>query len=398
LLLTVLLLSSSIFFFAAPAKAQEEVATMKIINPLSGDDKFSFNATDYPVNSTFTADFYISSVTESGIVGWQIYVSWNNSVINYQSRLQQDEVPEDNNVFSPALAGGRSLIVARSLELDGDTAYLKYGVTVAPLAPVDVSEQALLCELTFKVAASPQDSQIFTNVVLISQVAQGTPLSTYVAFLDRRTSTVTLKPVFVGSSIVRITKSGFVAIHDVAIASLALGSRQVEVGDGVSISAIFQNLGNDLDTFNVTIENGQSIVQTFSQTLGAYENTTYQYVWDTSGLRLDIPQNVTIFGASVVVAYQAKPTITVILTLPGDNNLTNNQASVTLTVTSKLTGLDYLRWLFLVWVSSTLGELIVIYTVLFVMFLVAVSVYRRLTSPKPPSPPTKQKVKKPGTA
>jgi hypothetical protein len=82
--------------------------------------------------------------------------------------------------------------------------------------------------------------------------------------------------------------------------------------------------------------------------------------------------------------------------LSGDLNQTNNHAEVSVIIRQKFGGLGYLQWLFLVWLGSSLGELVLVYTIIFVGFLLTLSSYRRFKSPKPPPLPKTQAAKETG--
>jgi hypothetical protein len=389
LLLIALFLSSHIFFFAPRAKAQAEAGTIKIINPLSTDNKFDFNLTTHPVNSTFTADFYVENVT--AMVAWQIYISWNNTIINFQKA----DVP-DSNAFAPVMNERKQLIVPDAfVEVDSitNTATLMYGAAVLPASPVDVPEQALLCEINFTIATSPVDSQIFTNIQLLDrETPQSASLMTFVMFQDPQSGISFSEPVYTEPAIVRISKTNVVVVHDVAITSLTISPPEIEVGDSTNIVMVIENKGNDIENdINVTIRTGQTLAATFNQTVGAYQSITYQYSWNSSGFRLDIPDSVSIFGIPVVASYHAQPMISVDLTIAHDINLTDNHAEAKLTIDSKLRGLDYVSFTVLLWVSSSLGQLLITYTAITVVLLATFSMYGRLRTHKPPSPSKTQK-------
>lgn len=183
-----------------PIGAQGEEVTIEIINPISGDNEFNFSSTDHGVNSTFTADFYIVNAT--GIVGWQIYISWNNTVINFQKVW----IPDDN-VLAQAIDQGATLFAPQpSLEIDNGTGYLTYGATVFPLTPVNVTAQAFLCKINFTIAAAPEDSQILSNIEMIRQRQGSSSLDSYVLFKNTVGSGTHTGPVFAEPAEVRIVK------------------------------------------------------------------------------------------------------------------------------------------------------------------------------------------------
>jgi parallel beta-helix repeat protein len=173
--LVLLVVSSlALTFNVKPVGAQGEEVKVRIINPNSGDREFNLSTTDYPVNSTFTADLYVLNVT--GMLGWQVYLSWNNTVIDFPKAW----IPLDN-VFAEAVSEGASLIApAPSVEVDGEVGYLLYGAGLLPLTPVNVTTQALLCRINFTVAAAPKDSQSFSDIGMITYSEHNLTLKSYV--------------------------------------------------------------------------------------------------------------------------------------------------------------------------------------------------------------------------
>lgn len=183
-----------------PVEAQE-VARVKIINPLTGDNKFNFSVTDHPVNSTFTADFYVVNVTK--MCGWQIYIRWNNTVINFQRVW----IPDDN-AFAPAVYNGATLISPQPyVENETNDIYdLIFGAAILPLtAAVDVPDEALLYSINFTIAAAPQNSsKISTNIELMGKAEEpGSSLGSYVLETTvggRKIVTIFAEPAIVSES------------------------------------------------------------------------------------------------------------------------------------------------------------------------------------------------------
>lgn len=136
--MTLMLLVGSILALTPSCRlvgAQESAVAVRIVNPLTGDNKFSFNLTDHPVNSTFTVDFYVVNVT--GMCGWQILIEWNNTVIHFK-----DVWITDDNVF--AFARGQILIAIYPPPPFGlyvenesdDIASFQWGASVFPYGPL----------------------------------------------------------------------------------------------------------------------------------------------------------------------------------------------------------------------------------------------------------------------
>jgi hypothetical protein len=381
-LVAALLLSLVICLFPPSAKAQEEVATVLIVNPLKGpgaDDsnKFVLDSSTAHVNDTITVDFYIKDV--KNLVGWQVVATWNTSVIQYQTAW----VPE-NNIFKPAIDEGATLVRIKPALYEDyfpskpDIDALKYAGILLPKTPVDVSGYGLLFEMNFTIAAVPEEGQIFSNIELIEKLDPlNLSLDTYVLIQG------TAQPlkVFAEPAIVRI--GAVEIIRDIAITSLIADPVTVESGDVTHLEMNLTNFGNDLETFNVTITRDGIFVDEFRQVLGAFQSVSYDYVWNSTGFSLNTPTTSAFFGIPVVLRYEGRAVFSVDLTiLSGETNTTNNRDTVTVNVLGKLIGLDYWRWFILVFLTSPLGHLIVLYVIVFVGFLAALSAYRRLRFPK----------------
>jgi hypothetical protein len=365
LLTAVLLLSLLTCLSRTSVEAQGVgAATVEILNPLSGDDHFIFNSTEYPINSTFTVDFYIVNVT--GLQTWEIYFSWNNTVIHYQTGW----IPKDNNVFAAAVKGGASILAGGpSLEIDGDQGYIKYGAVLLPTTYVDVPGVGLLCSINFTIAASPQDSQIYTNIVLIPELPMETSLDTYVIL---EASPVPVR-VVAEPAIVRIQKAEILIVQDLAVASLAAEPSSVEIGDVTEITIALQNLGNDLETANVSIKYGGTLgpnqtllwtlIAQFRQSLGPNQTLLWTYSWNTTGVSPGT------YRLSVDIA-----------PLPQQTDLSHIHAEIGITVAEKLRGLDYVRWIVLLWLNTPFGIFSVVYVSACIGFLAAFWAYRKVKS------------------
>lgn len=333
-LLSVMLLLYLLIYTQRPVvEADQRTATIEIINPLSVDGNFVFNATDYPINTTFSADFYIVNVT--GMFAWQIYASWNNTVINYQKAW----IPE-NNVYAQAIENGATVITPQPyVEVDQGMGFLLYGAALLPHVPVDVNGMGLLFEMNFTIAEEPQDSQIFTNIELISQTPGSLSLDTYVILA----SGVPV-PVYAQPAMVRIQKEQIQIVQDLGVASVVAQPSTAEVGDIIKITITLQNLGNDLETANVTLKNGEELISQFAQTLGANQTVDFEYDWNTTSVSP---------GTYEVTVDIAK--------LPSEINVDNNHVETMIVVKEKLVGLDYVRWLIVLWATSPLGIFAIVY-------------------------------------
>ncbi|MEM3699428.1 MAG: hypothetical protein QXL57_00965 [Candidatus Bathyarchaeia archaeon] len=352
LLTVILLLSLLAPLSTIVVKAQEE-ATIRIINPLSGDNKFIFNIADFPVNTTFTVEFYIENVT--ALLSWQIFIKWNNTIIHFQKGW----IP-DNNVFAEAIDQGATLIAPPpSVEIVEDTGYLKYGASILPLTPVNVPDSALLCKLNFTIAIEPQDSQEFTNIELIPKEEGSTSLDTFVIL--KKDSSRTPIPVYAQPAIVRILKEEISIIRDLAIHLLKVEPSIVDAGDTLTITLVLINFGNDLETANITIRYNETILINFEQSLGANQNFIKEKTWNTTGVKPGL------YIISVDIAI-----------LPGETNTTNNHAENMVIINKKLEIQEYIVWILILWLNTPLGILAITYTLIFIGIFTLLSIRKKL--------------------
>lgn len=352
-LLSATLLSSLLVSLSTIVVRAQEEATIRIINPLSGDNKFIFNYADFPVNTTFTVEFYIENVT--ALITWQILIKWNNTIINFNKGW----IPE-NNVFAEAIDQGATLIAPQpSVEIIGDTGYLKYGASILPLIPVDVPNIALLCKLNFTIAIEPQDSQELTNIELIPKEAGSTSLDTFVIL--KKDSSRTPVPVYAQQAIVRILKEEISIIRDLAIYSLTIEPSTIDAGDILTITLVLVNFGNDLENANITIKYNETILTEFQQSLGANQTFTKEKTWNTTNVKP---------GVYIISIY--------ITILPGEINTTNNYAEKSVIINKKLEIQEYIVWIIILWLNTSLGRLAIAYTLIFIGIFTLIRIFKKL--------------------
>jgi hypothetical protein len=176
-------------FHAVPAEAQTSAVTGEIVNPLVGTNDFAFNSSVYPVNSTFTLDFYVANV--NNMVAWQIYISWNNSMINFDTVWIPGVNSSGTNVFTEAFNNGATPIVPDpDVELDPmtNTAYLFYGATnyynqsSDHVYAVNVRGLGLLCSVNFTVQVNATGANILSGT--INNVPMSAGLGSYSSVFD----------------------------------------------------------------------------------------------------------------------------------------------------------------------------------------------------------------------
>jgi len=141
------------------AKAQEQVITMYVTNPLTGNN--TFDVYDYPVNSVFTAEFYVGNVTN--LIAWQIRLAYNRTLIKFDEAW----FPTDN-VFKEAVESGATPMseVSNNVNNESEVGDLVIAMTsVSPLGtsaqyPVNVTSRGLLCEVNFTVVSHADDTEL----------------------------------------------------------------------------------------------------------------------------------------------------------------------------------------------------------------------------------------------
>ena len=179
-------------FHAVPAEAQTSAVTGEIVNPLVGTNDFAFNSSVYPVNSTFTVDFYVANVND--MVAWQIYISWNNTMINFDTAwIPGVNNSSGTNVFTPAFnAGATPEVPAPDVEFDftGTIGYLYYGAAnlYEPAADhmyaVNVEGLGLLCSANFTVQVSVTGANILQGTISNFDSSNPGPTGEYSAVFD----------------------------------------------------------------------------------------------------------------------------------------------------------------------------------------------------------------------
>jgi len=354
-------------------------AVMRIVNPLTGDGKFIFNATE-GINYTgtdFTVQFYISGISD--MVAWQIAISWNNSIIQYnQTKNPLSWVFPHGNVFQQAEDEGYEIIkTCNFIEVETahgpsqdptapGTGFLKAGATTIPFYPVNVEErEALLCQINFTIVAMPQPGEILqTNINLEKILDPLNPsLDSFVMHTD-----LTKTEINAESAVVKIIAGEEEIIRDIAITSVKLSKQKLFVGENVTITIYFKNEGNDQEKFNFTIE-CEKDDGSFKLTLFKYykllnpgQEDYYKYVWV-------IPANMST--GKYILRFSVDP-------LEGEEDLTDNELQLTINIEKKLSSFEYVLWLLSLWLTTPLGIFLIVYLASIVGFFSIMTVIRKI--------------------
>jgi len=106
-------------------------------------------------------------------------------------------------------------------------------------------------------------------------------------------------------------------MHDVAVTDVT-SPAEVAEGDDASIDVDVSNPGDFEETFNVTLTYDTTLIKTEPITLASGNSTTISFTWNTTGVT---PDTYTITAEAI---------------LSTDENLTNNEATTSITVSSEL--------------------------------------------------------------
>jgi hypothetical protein len=341
--------------------AEQAYATMSIVNPLLLDRPgvFEFNSTDYPVNSTFTAEFYITSII--GMDAWQIRLQWNNSIIHYDKAWVPGVSPyPGTSVFSEAIDNGATPIFAVSppdIDNNTQTADFLVAMTTLELTPVNVVGQGLLFKMNFTIAADPKEGQtLSTNLDLIKKRPIDTYIQSFVMIYPSGESTEILAE----AATVRVFGPNAVSQRtvDVAVKKIEFSAPVAYLGENVSITVTFSNAGTDLQKFNFTLKSNEVQFATGQITLLPNASDYYIYIWNVTS---DFKEG------SYSIEARVQP-------LPDEKNVDNNVLAGTIAVMKRLEGIEYAGWLLSLWFSTPLGIEITAYVIIaMVIYIIIVS-------------------------
>jgi hypothetical protein len=324
--------------------------TVTIVNPLSPTNSsvFDFNSNASLINSTFTAAIYISTVTN--IWGWQVTLTWNNSIINYATAW----IPTDN-VFEPAANNGQTVIIGPPYyddlldQLTLGAATIRY--------PVNVNGEGLLCNVNFTIVAIPNATQtLSTNLEIVKVPVGGAPgsLDSYVFIYPSATETAVLT----APATLTIFGSQAITQQFILVSVIGIGFDQPTLyrGENVTITATFANNGTELETFSFILSEAfkNSSVQLVIGSMTILPNATdyYSYFWE-------MPRNLTLGLHTIEVMIQP---------LQGENTTKYNDLAVVVTIDQRPSWLEYTATLVWVMLASRLGIMFIAYVVAVICF------------------------------
>jgi parallel beta-helix repeat protein len=289
-----------------------------IINPLSGDSNFDFSSAEYPVNSSFTVEFYITEVTN--LSAWQIDVSWNNSIINFGRAW----IPEQN-VFQEAINNGATPIEAQDLEInESNFGFFLYGMTTLYMPdashtyPVNVTGQGLLCSINFTVAIAPEQGEdLTTNFEIIEQTPNAPPGSNdFMSFIELCQDGAVTSPIGVSAQPADITIHG----PTPTIYITAAGNVDPQTAPITRNGDTYTFTGNISNV--ITLERDDIVLDGAGYTLQSTGNGTGISLTSRNNVTID---NLQITGFSIGILLNSSNTVTI-----SENNITNNDGGVSL--------------------------------------------------------------------
>lgn len=122
-----------------------DAATLRVINPLTGDEWFNFTTNDKKVGDTFLVNVELFNVTD--LASFQVRLTWNLTVLNYFSF----NVPS-NAVFPPPQFSGGPPPIGPPIDVSVP-GQLIYGYAVGPQQP-SFTGDGILFQIEFKIIAS----------------------------------------------------------------------------------------------------------------------------------------------------------------------------------------------------------------------------------------------------
>lgn len=157
-IITILSLTLMLATVQPIAKASEQQVELKIVNPVTGDNKFTFNPNYTHVGDTFLADVKVFNVV--GLFGWQVNITFNPNHI----KVEDIYAPPDH-----ILSGQTTLPVQKIL--NNQTGYVVWGLTLGP-GGTPVNGTGKLCQIRFRIVKAPAKGEIIRSPIHIDQ--QGT--------------------------------------------------------------------------------------------------------------------------------------------------------------------------------------------------------------------------------
>jgi hypothetical protein len=179
--------------YAIGSPAAQQTATMSVINPLatgkSASNRFDFNSSLHPVNSTFTVEIHLTNTSDvNGAInnfgGWSLFLQWNDSTVHFDKAWIPglDGYP-GTNVFTPVIVQNMSDVTAEfppdpqpSVDNKTNMATLSWTLGMSwefhdpPYYPINLTGDGLLCKMNFTIAASPEENGLITtNIELTKQ-------------------------------------------------------------------------------------------------------------------------------------------------------------------------------------------------------------------------------------
>jgi hypothetical protein len=128
----------------------DNVATLKIINPLTDDEWFNFTTKDKKIGDTFLANVEMHNATD--VATWMVDITWDSNILNYSNYTNP---PNDGfHILSPPIGSP-----GPELTSPGE---LLYGYAIGP-GQAPFSGDTLLFQIEFKVIAETGYTLIHFN-------------------------------------------------------------------------------------------------------------------------------------------------------------------------------------------------------------------------------------------
>jgi len=160
--------------------------SLKIVNPLTGDNLFSFTNAQKGVGDTFVVNITVADVTDLSV--WQIYLTWDPSLLDFVSyELPPDNVFAGQTVINASEVGTGYVVCDAALG-PGMNSFNGTGtlcqITLKITQPVSTFDQEVSCGLTL--------ANLGTDTFLIDSQMNDIPFTAFNGVYDYKNVTNTI--------------------------------------------------------------------------------------------------------------------------------------------------------------------------------------------------------------
>jgi len=302
IMLTVFVLSVSTLAFNIQQVEAVTGPTVAVVNPLTGDNAFTFLAKNMPINSTFIANVTVANVTF--LAAWQLNITWDSTLLEIRNTTLNGDlyIPSDN------IFGADADVVAN--DIGPGMAFWGAGIKTGGPDYVNVT-YGTMCQIRFTVLKNDTGSSCNIHIVVEGEDPIYTTLIHYDAY------EIPYTPQDATYELVEPQ-------HEIGIKLVDTFNKNV-VGQGfnLSINVTISNDGPNTESFDLTVYANTTLIGTKTvNNLAPATNITVTIVWNTSGFTRAyvIKANVTILVGETETGDNTRIDGTIKVSCKGDVN------------------------------------------------------------------------------